>query len=88
LPSWFSASRTLPLDLSKAVPDTVERVDHVEGIVDCFELVAHSLDVAIDCAVGNVNVIVIRSIHQRIATLDRHESAFGERRIIAPKPAP
>jgi hypothetical protein len=40
LPSWFLASRTLPLDLSKAVPDTMGRIDHVKGIVDCFEVVA------------------------------------------------
>jgi hypothetical protein len=37
------------LDLSKAAPDTTERIDHIEGIVDCFELVTHSFDVAIHC---------------------------------------
>jgi hypothetical protein len=34
--SW--PAERFPLDLSKAVPDTMERIDHVKGIVDCFEL--------------------------------------------------
>ena len=58
--SW--PAERFQLDLSKSGTRYLERIDHVKGIVDCFELVTHSFDVAIDCAVVNVNVIVIRSI--------------------------
>src|SRR5262245_63173292 len=65
-------------DLSKTVPDAIKRIDHVEGIVDRQELSTHSLDVAVDRAVIDVDVIVISRIHERVAALD-HARASRER---------
>ena len=47
----------------KAVSHTIERINHVKGIVNRNELLAQSLDVTIDCAVVDVNVIGICRIH-------------------------
>ena len=57
-------------DFPEAVSDTVKRIDHVEGIIDRRKLSTYSLDMAVDCAVVDVNVIVICRIHERVSTLD------------------
>jgi len=46
-----------------AVSHTVERINHVEGMVDRYEFLAQSLDVTIDCTVVDMNVIGICCIH-------------------------
>ena len=56
----------------KAVSHTIERINHVKGIVNRNELLAQSLDVAIDCAVVDVNVIGICRIYERVTTLEPH----------------
>ena len=58
----------------KMAPDADEFKEELQRLAH----VTRIRNVAIDCAVVNVNVIVIRSIHQRIATLE-HTWAARER---------
>jgi hypothetical protein len=55
------------LDFSKAVPNTIECVDHVEAAVHYPKLFAHSLDVAINGSFVDMNIIAIGGIHQCVA---------------------
>src|SRR6516164_8856442 len=55
--------RRCRLSLLKAISDTVQRFDHVELAVAGFELFAQSLDVTVDGAVIDINLIVIGRIH-------------------------
>src|SRR5579871_1997135 len=63
---------------SVTVTYSIESFDHIEGIFDLFELLSQSLDVAVDSAVVDVNLVVVGSVHQRVATLD-HAGAGDER---------
>src|SRR5688572_17134507 len=54
----------------EAVADAVERLDHVEVVVDLLELLAQPLDVAVDGAVIDVHLVIIRGIHERVPRLD------------------
>lgn len=58
------------LDLSEAVPHAIERLDHIELVVDRLELLAKALDVAVDRAIVHVDLLVIGRIHQRIAAFN------------------
>src|SRR5436305_7151880 len=53
----------------EAVADAVERLDHVEVIVGLLELLAQALDVAVNGAVVDIDLVVIGRIHQRVAPL-------------------
>src|SRR4029079_13571886 len=64
--------------LLEAVTDPVERLDHVEIIVDGFELLAQPLDVAVDGAVVDIDLIVVGGIHQGVAAF-HHAGAGGQR---------
>ncbi len=64
--------------LFEAVADAVQRLDHVEVVVDLLELLAQPLDVAVDGAVVDVDLIVVGRVHQRVARLD-HAGPLGER---------
>src|SRR5436190_3559695 len=66
------------LRLLEAVADTVERLDHVEAVVGLLELLAQALDVAVDGAVVDVDLVVVGRIHQRIARL-HHAGSRGQR---------
>ena len=55
--------------LLEAVADAVERLDHLEIVVDGLELLAQPLDVAVDGPVVDIDLIVIGRIHQRVARL-------------------
>src|SRR5690606_8313418 len=46
-------------DLLEPVADAVERLDHVEIIVDRFELLAQPLDMAVDRPVVYIDLIII-----------------------------
>ena len=64
-------------DFSKAVPDTIERIDHVEATVDFPEFSAYSFDVAINSYIVDVDIVPIGGIHQCVATFD-HSRAVRE----------
>jgi hypothetical protein len=55
------------LDFSKAVPDTIECIDHVEAAVHYPKFLAHSLDVAINGSIFDMDIIAIGGIHQCVA---------------------
>ena len=64
--------------LLEAVAHAVERFNAVELGVDRVELLAQPLDVAVDGAVVDIDLVVIGRIHQRVAAL--HDAgALGER---------
>src|SRR5215217_9043421 len=54
----------------EAVADAVERLDHLELVVDDLELLAQPLDVAVDGAVVDIDLVVIGRLHERVAALD------------------
>src|ERR1700722_1976413 len=54
----------------EAVSDPVQRFDHFEFVVHDLELLAQPLDVAVDGAIVDVNLVVIGRIHQGVAALD------------------
>src|SRR5690606_33640345 len=56
-------------DLAEAVSNAIEGVDHVELVVDRFELFAQPLDVAVNRSVVYIDLFVIRCIHQSVAAL-------------------
>src|SRR5215831_7984954 len=60
------------------VTHPIERFDHVERIFSLLELFAQALDVAIDCTVIDVYLVVIGGIHQRVAAFN-HTGPDGER---------
>src|SRR3569832_2041451 len=62
----------------ETVSDPVESLDHLEFVVDDFELLAQPLDVAVDGAVVDINLVVVSSVHQRVAAL-ADARARGER---------
>src|SRR5690606_32304271 len=45
--------------LFESVPDPVERLDHVEVVVDLLELLAQPLDMAVDGAIVHVDLIIV-----------------------------
>src|SRR5690606_31874635 len=57
------------LDLAEAVSNAIEGFDHVEIVVDRFELFAQPLDVAVNRSVVYIDLFVIRCIHQSVAAL-------------------
>src|SRR5919107_3443393 len=70
--------RSLSSLLGKAVSDAVERLDRVEVAVDLAELAPHALDVAVDGAVVDIDVVLIGDVHQLVARLD-DAGPLGER---------
>src|SRR6266852_4079158 len=76
IPQW-RRSRQGPSrsGLLEPVADAVECLDHVERFVDRLELLAQPLDVAVDRAVVDIDLIVVGGIHQRVATLDHARPA-------------
>src|SRR5215469_5219159 len=86
------ASRSVRQSVSEAVADAVERLDHVERGVDAAELLADALDVAVDGAVIDANLVVVGDVHQRVAALDHprtadqrlHDLEFGDRQYHGP----
>src|SRR5215467_6703333 len=61
-----------------AVSDTIECLDLDELRIDDLELLAQPLDVAVDGAVVDIDVLAIGGVHQLVAALDV-PGAGGER---------
>src|SRR5215472_2315955 len=66
------------LHFLETVADAIERLDHIEIVVALLEFLAQSLDVAVDRAVVDIDLIVVGGVHQRVAALD-HAGAGRER---------
>ena len=70
-PPWLvRAAYSVISGFSEAVADTIERFDHLEVVVDRLELLAQPLDVAVDRAVVDVDVLAVGGVHQLVAVLD------------------
>src|SRR5690606_19362783 len=61
------ATARKPSALVVPVADAVEGFDGVELGVDVAEFLAEPLDVAVDCSVVDIDLIVISCVHQLIA---------------------
>src|SRR3954464_14207365 len=64
--------------LAKTVSDPIEGFDRTELAVDCAKLAAHALDVAVDGAIVDIDVVLIGDVHQLVARFD-HAGPLGER---------
>src|SRR5580704_12862661 len=65
-------------DIFKAITDPVEGLDHIEFAVGRPEPLAQALDMAVDGAVIDIDLFVVRHIHQGVAALD-HARTAGQR---------
>src|SRR5277367_2664637 len=54
----------------EAISDAIEGFDHFEFRLDDLELLAQPLDVAVDRAIIDIDLIVVGGIHQCVAALD------------------
>src|SRR5580765_4548115 len=63
----------------EAIADAVQRLDHLEIVVDHLELLAQPLDVAVDGAVVDIDLVVIGGVHQRVAAF--HHPGPGRERL-------
>src|SRR5579871_1810354 len=66
-------------DFLETVTDAIKRLNHLEIVIDDLEFLAQPLDVAVDGAVIDIDLIVIRGIHQRIAAF--HNARAGRQRL-------
>src|SRR5687768_3858548 len=64
--------------IGKAIPRAIEGCDRVEFGIDLAELAAQPLDVAVDRAVVDIDIVLIGGVHQLVAAA--HDAgAAGER---------
>src|SRR5687768_6175540 len=85
--------RSLSSLLGKAVSDAIKRPDRLEAAVDLAELAPHALDVAVDGAVVDIDVVLISDVHQLVARLhdagplrqrlQDHEFGHGQGDVLA-----
>src|SRR5579883_2808330 len=64
------AGRCFASAIAVAVSDAIERLDLRELAVDHLELLAQPLDVAVDRAVVDIDVLAIGRVHELVAALD------------------
>src|SRR5262245_43331011 len=62
----------------KTIADAIKRFDHLEIVVNDLEFLAQTLDVAVDGAIIDIDLIVVGGVHQRVAALD-HAGTSCER---------
>src|SRR3546814_11117344 len=73
-PSWFRVSAFI----GKTIPRAIEGGDRIEFGIDLAEFAAQALDVAVDRAVVDIDVVLIGGVHQLVAAA--HDAgARGER---------
>src|SRR5258708_2460459 len=56
--------------LLEPITYTIERFDHVEVVVRCFEFLPQAFDMTVDRAVIDIDLIVVGGVHEGIAALD------------------
>src|SRR5579862_5837317 len=61
----------------ETIADAIERLDHLKVVVHDLELLAQALDVAVDGAVVDIDLIVIGRVHERVAAF-HHAGSGGE----------
>src|SRR4051795_4106370 len=71
-------SRSFSSLLGKAVAHAVERLDRLELGIGRPELAPEALDVAVDGAVVDIDVVLIGDVHQLVARFD-HSRPLRER---------
>src|SRR5882757_2513139 len=71
--------RRLRSGLAVSVSDAIEGFDRVELGIHVSELLAHALDVAVDGAVVDIDLIVVGRVHQVVAAL--HEAGPLRQRL-------
>src|SRR5665213_1206739 len=77
-PAWASPASAGRSGFAVAIPDAIKGLDGVEGRIDFPELLAHPLDVAVDGAVIDIDLILVGGVHQVVAAL--HEARpLGQR---------
>src|SRR3546814_2201954 len=79
------------LFFGESVADAIERFDCLEALVDGAELLAKPLDMAVDGAVVDIDVILICGVHQLVARFHKagalrqrfqdHELGDGKRHV-------
>src|SRR5579862_8083244 len=70
-------SREARSGFAVAVTDAIEGFDRIELRVDLAELAPHALDVAVDGAVVDIDLIVVGRVHQVVAAFDE-AGALGQ----------
>ncbi|SPU62348.1 Uncharacterised protein [Brucella melitensis] len=65
------------LRFPETITDAVERFDHLEAVVNRLELLAQTLDVAVDGAIIHIDLFIIGRIHQGVTAFD-HAGALGK----------
>src|SRR5262249_20662395 len=71
----------------KTITDAIKRLNHLKIVVNHLEFLAQPLDVAVDRAVVDINLVIICGVHQRVAALDHartsrerlQDEKFGDR---------
>src|SRR5690242_12507364 len=53
-----------------AISDAIKRFDLRESCIYCLELLAQPLDVAVDGAIVDIDVLAISAVHELVAALD------------------
>jgi transposase len=56
--------------LLEPITYTIERFDHVEVVVRCFEFLPQAFNMTVDRAVIDIDLIVVGGVHEGIAALD------------------
>src|SRR5215472_12171578 len=76
LPRTAPAGRAVPeavpasSAIAVTVSDAIQRLDLLEIVVHDLELLAQPLDVAVDGAIIDIDVLAIGGVHQLVAALD------------------
>jgi hypothetical protein len=56
------------------VANPIDCLDQIKGNVDLFELFAQTFDVTIDCAILDIDAVIISGIHEGVAILENPRS--------------
>ena len=56
------------------VANPIDCLDQIKGIVGLFELFAQTFDVTINCAILDIDFVIICSIHEGVAILENPRS--------------
>src|ERR1700722_12187746 len=65
-----AASPWAVLTVAVTISDAIERLDLLELAVDDLEFLAQALDVAVDRAIVDIDVLAIGCVHELVAALD------------------
>src|SRR5712671_3696762 len=69
-PGKAGCARSGELHFLEAIADAVERLNHIEVVVALLEFFAQALDVTVDRASVDINLVVVSGGHEGVAALD------------------